>query len=137
MKSQTSILPFKIMKKESILLVIFFLGIAFNGFSQTSASADFFAGKWEISVTGTPNGDVKFVTDLVRKDGKLTGELANATDSSQPKRPITKVEEKGTNLIIYFESSQAGEISIDLTKVDENNLKGTLYNFDTTAKRIK
>ena len=126
----------KIMKRETIVLFIFLVGFAFNGFSQTAAPADFFAGKWEISVIGSPNGDVKFVTDLVRKDGKLTGELSNATDPSQPKRPITKVEENGTNLVIYFESSQAGEIFINLNKVDENNLKGILYSFDATAKRI-
>lgn len=126
----------KIMKRETVVLFILIVGLAFNGFSQTPATADFFAGKWEILVIGSPNGDVKFVTDLVRKDGKLTGELSNATDPSQPKRPITKVEENGTNLVIYFESSQAGEIFINLDKVDENNLKGTLYSFDATAKRI-
>jgi hypothetical protein len=125
------------MKKVPFFLIIFCLGMSFQSFSQTATSADFFAGKWEISATGTPYGDVKFVTDLVRKDGKLTGELANATDSSQPKRPITKVEEKGTSLVLYFESSQGGEVPIDLKKMDDDNLKGTLYTFDATAKRIK
>ena len=131
-----STIMFTTMKRGAVILFILITGFAFNGFSQTAIPTDFFAGKWEILVTATPNGDVKFVTDLVRKDGKLTGELSNATDPSQPKRPITKVEENGANLAIYFESSQAGEISINLSKVDENNLKGTLYSFDATAKRI-
>ncbi len=127
-----------IMKKALPPLVIFLLSlIAFNGFSQTAVPTDFFAGKWEISIPGTPNGDVKFVTDLVRKDGKLTGELVNTADPSQPKRHITKVEEKENNIIIYFESDQVSEISMNLTKVDADNLKGTVYNFEATAKRIK
>lgn len=125
------------MKNVRLTLLILLVGAAFAGFSQTNAPTDFFAGKWEISVVGAPNGDVKFTTDLVRKDGKLTGELSNATDPSQPKRPITKVEEKDNNLIIYFESEQVGEIAINLTKVDADNLKGTVYSFDATATRIK
>ena len=121
------------MKKVSVFLFVIFFAIAFKGFSQSTAPADFYAGKWEINVLGSPRGDVKFTTDLVRKDGKLTGVLVNADD----KRPITKIEESAKKLVIYFESSQGGEISIDLDKVDDNNLKGSLMSFEATAKRIK
>jgi hypothetical protein len=124
------------MKKVSFLFFFLFLGLAYTSFSQTIPK-DFFAGKWEISVTGTPNGDAKFITNLVRKDGKLTGEMADPVDTTKPKTPITKVEEKGNNMVIYFESAEAGELSIDLAKVDDDNLKGTVYNFETTAKRLK
>ncbi|MBD2702719.1 hypothetical protein IC229_18880 [Spirosoma sp. BT702] len=125
------------MKKASIFFLLLFLSVAYTGFSQATPPTDFFAGKWEIAVTGTPMGDVKFLTDLVRKDGKLTGELANPAEPNAEKRKITKVEENGDKVAIFFESSQAGEISIDLTKVDNGNLKGTLYNFDAVAKRVK
>lgn len=121
------------MKKVSIFLFVTFFAIALKGFSQSTAPADFYAGKWEISILGSPRGDVKFTTELVRRDGKLTGVLVNADD----KRPITKIEESAKKLVIYFESSQAGEISVDLDKVDDNNLKGSLMSFDATAKRIK
>lgn len=121
------------MKKASIILFMFFFGIALQGFSQNTTPTDFYVGKWEIAVNGTPRGDIVFKTNLVRKDGKLTGELV--TDDN--KRPITKIEEKDKTLVIYFESSQGGEISIDLTKVDDNNLKGTLMDFTATAKRVK
>jgi len=82
-------------------------------------------------------GDVKFTTDLVRRDGKLTGELTNTTDPSQAKRPLIRVEEKGDKLIMYFESSQGGEIAIDLTKMINESLKGNLSTFDAIAKRLK
>src|SRR5688500_14815144 len=124
------------MKKASLLLIVLFLGITFHGFSQT-APKDFFAGKWEISLAGTPNGDVKFLTNLIRKDGKLTGELVNPEDAANGKRPITKVEENGDKLVIYFEFYQGGEISIDLAKVDNDNLKGALMSFNEKGKRIK
>ena len=125
------------MKKVRILFLFLFVGIAHAGFSQTTTPPDFFAGKWEISAVGTPVGDVKFTTDLVRKAGKLTGELMNTADLSQAKRPLIRVEEKGDKLVMFFESSQGGEVPIDLTKVDNDNLKGTLSTFDATAKRLK
>lgn len=82
---------------------------------------------------------MKFHTNLVRKDGKLTGELLDVTDGPNPteKRPITKVEEKGNDLTIYFESSQGGEIAMELAKVDDDHLKGSLMSFETTATRLK
>ncbi len=100
------------------------------------SDTDFFAGKWDIMIFGTPRGDAKFITNLVRKDGKLTGELVNPDDATE-KRPITKVEDSATKLVIYFMSSQGSEISIDLDKVDADSLKGSLMSYETRAKRIK
>lgn len=125
------------MKKTGMLLVILFLGIAISGFAQTTPPTDFFAGKWEISITGTPDGDVKLLTDLVRKDGKLTGELTNAIDTTKPKMAITKIEENGDKLAISFDSPQAADLTLNLAKVDADTLKGEVYNFDAVAKRVK
>jgi hypothetical protein len=136
------------LKNTSLLLCGLLFGVAYNGLAQTTApattamatsaaSADFYAGKWEIAIVGTPMGDVKLLADLVRKDGKLTGELTNTADPSSPKLPITKLEESADKLVIFFDSSQAGELSIDLKKVDDDTLKGALMNFDSTAKRVK
>ena len=106
--------------------------------TTTATATDFFAGKWEITITGTPNGDAKMVTDLVRKDGKLTGELKDPTGTN-PVTTITKVEEEpGKKITIYFDTAQAGEIGVELAKVDDDHLKGQLMNmFDSTAVRVK
>ncbi len=74
-------------------------------------------------MTGTPRGDVTFLTNLVRRDGKLTGELVESGDAKE-KRPITKVEENADKMVIYFDSSQVGEISIDLARWMTILLKG-------------
>jgi hypothetical protein len=78
------------------------------------------------------------VTDLVRKDGKLTGELKDPSGTN-PAMPITKVEEEpGKKITIYFDTAQAGEIGVELAKVDDDHLKGQLMGmFDSTAVRIK
>jgi len=126
------------MKKTIVILAILFLGIAFQGFSQTTAPKDFFAGKWEIHLSGTPAGDVKWVTDLVRKDGKLTGELADATDAAKPKRAINRIDETADEMVIFFTSSQGDEIPLALGRVDNDNLDGTLMDsFGAKARRLK
>ncbi|KQS27127.1 hypothetical protein [Dyadobacter sp. Leaf189] len=125
------------MKKFNLFLFLFSLCCVYQASAQTAATPDFFAGKWEIAINGTPNGDVKFLTDLVRKDGKLTGELMNANDTTAAKRPITKIEESADRIAIYFETAEVGELSIDLAKVDDDNLKGMVYNFEATGKRVK
>lgn len=102
-----------------------------------SAPKDFFAGKWEILVMGTPSGDSKMITELVRKDGKLTGELKNPTDTTKPAIPITSVQEGNGEIEIAFTSS-GYDITLSFKKVDDDNLEGQMMGmFDAKAKRIK
>lgn len=125
------------MKKLTTFLFALLLLASFKGFSQAASEPDFFAGKWEITVSGLPDGDAKFATDLVRKDGKLTGELKDPT-GVKPAIPIAKVDETKDMISIYFYAEQAGEIAIELTKTENDLLKGQLMNmFDAVAKRVK
>ncbi|RYC67182.1 MULTISPECIES: hypothetical protein [Spirosoma] len=126
------------MKKVSLLFLFLCLGLAYDGFSQAAAPADFFAGKWEVTIAGTPNGDVRFMTDLVRKDGKLTGSLKDQSGTRPEPIPITKVDEAADKITIYFNTEQAGEIGVELAKVDNDHLKGQLMNmFESTGVRVK
>ncbi|WP_255070542.1 hypothetical protein [Lacihabitans sp. LS3-19] len=101
------------------------------------ASADYFAGKWEFLVVGTPQGDVKFTTELSRKDGKLTGELSNLAEPNAPKIPITSIEEEADKIVIFF-SASGYDLDLNLSKVDADNLKGTMFNmFESKGVRVK
>jgi hypothetical protein len=126
------------MKKAAIILVVLLSVVSFKGFSQTAAPTDFYAGKWELMIVGTPNGDAKLVTDLVRKDGKLTGELKDPTGTNPEALPITNVVEEGNKLTLYF-TAQGTDVNMDLEKVDDDHLKGSIMSgmFDATAVRIK
>lgn len=124
------------MKKTSIVFVLFVVlaAISATGFSKTVA--DFWVGKWEITVVGTPDGDTKMVANLTREGGVLAGQLINMKDSTAGKIPVS-VTEEGNRIIMGF-SAQGYDVTIDLAKVDEDNLKGNLLNmFDATAKRLK
>lgn len=128
------------MKKVSVILIALILGLASKSFAQSSGPAktsDFFVGKWEFLVIGTPQGDVKFVSELVRKDGKLTGELSTPADPSAAKIPITSIEEDGDKIIIFFTTS-GYDLDLNMTKVDADNLKGMMFNmFESKGVRIK
>lgn len=126
------------MKKTGIVLIILFLGAAFKGYAQTATSNDFFAGKWEISIVGTPNGDSKLVTELIRKDGKLVGDLKDPSGQMAEALPINSVQEEANKVTLYF-TAQGTEVSLDLSKVDDAHLKGSIMNgmFDASAIRVK
>lgn len=125
------------MKKASLILFVFLFGIVIKGFSQTAKPTDFWAGKWEFTVIGTPQGDSKFTTNLIRKEGKLTGELASPAMPTGEKIAITKVDESADKITIYF-SAQGYDVNLEFTKVDDNALKGSMMSmFDAKGVRIK
>lgn len=125
------------MNKSIIILLTLFFGITLNGFSQSTTPKDFFVGKWEFTVMGTPNGDAKFSTNLIRKDGKLTGELSDPTNPTKEKIAITKIEDSADKITIYFTSS-GYDVNLEMSKTDENTLKGSMMGmFDAKGIRLK
>lgn len=126
------------MRKAAIILVILLSAVTFQSQAQTAAPTDFFAGKWEMMILGTPNGDAKLATNLVRKDGKLTGELKDPTGTNPEALPITSVVENGNKVTLYF-TAQGTDVNMDLEKVDDDHLKGSIMSgmFDASAVRIK
>lgn len=125
------------MRRTTFIFIFCMLTLAFSSRSQTAVPAEYFAGKWEILVVGTPQGDSKLVAELVRTDGKLSGNLVNPAEPNADKIQITSIEENGDKISMGF-STQGYDVTIDLAKVDDNNMKGNLMNmFDATAKRIK
>ncbi len=120
------------MQKVHFVWFVILLNAVVSGCARSASS---FTGKWEITVAQTP--EVKFTTDLVRKQGRLIGELTDARNPDSPKFLITKVDEKGNSMSIYYRSGEGKEQFIDLTRVDADNLTGTMYTFDASAKRIR
>jgi hypothetical protein len=137
------------MKKVSIVFVVLFFAVMANTFAQTATattpaptavakdSTDFFAAKWELSIIGTPGGDKKMLANIVRKDGKLTGDLGDPAEPDKEKIAITSIEEVANKITLAFTTS-GYDVTVDLEKVDADNLKGQLLGmFETKAVRIK
>lgn len=96
---------------------------------------DYFVGKWNILVEGTPSGDSNSTLILKKgEEGKLTG-----TFQSEGKEPakLTRVEINPDDITCYFVAS-GYDVYIWLEKIDEDNMEGTMMDmFDCYATRKK
>jgi hypothetical protein len=138
------------MKKLSIVIFVFTFAVMTNGFAQTATitpkpdstttaahATDFYAGKWEVTFIGTPQGDAKLVANFTRVEGRLEGVLSDPTGTVKEAITMTSVDE-GTDKITFNFKAQGYDIAVDLEKVDDDNLKGMMMNmFESKAKRVK
>jgi hypothetical protein len=134
------------MKKPVFIIIAMLFFALSNSNAQTSSTqtvaapqivTDFFEGNWELNLIGVPEGDAKLLMNLTRKDGKLTGELADLQSKEAVNITLSNVEETAERLTIYF-SARGYDLSVYLDKVDNDNLSGRLVEmFDAKAKRIK
>lgn len=101
-----------------------------------ATNADFFVGKWATKMIGTPGGDVDIAMVLERKDGKLTGKMSSEKMGGD--QALDKVEESESGKIKVFFQANGMNITMDLEKENEDNLKGKLMNmFEVKATRVK
>jgi len=123
------------MKKAiSIFAGMFFLLLSIGANAQTKTGADYFVGKWNVVVAGTPNGDAKMLVTLEQIDGKLTGNLSNP-DQGEPVK-FSNVEVKETSVTVYFTSS-GYDVYLTLDKKDDTKVTGTMMDmFDATGERV-
>jgi hypothetical protein len=123
------------MKKLQLLIPGLFLLILVSVNLKAQDKTDYFIGKWNIFVAGTPNGDVKFILSLERKDGVLSGTVNEEATNVEISK-VTKVEEKDQTITAYF-FAQGHDLSLFLDKKDDTHVIGNLINmFDATGERI-
>ena len=128
------------MKKLSLILtVVLGVFLSLNVKAQTTAAttapADYFPGKWNVVVKGTPNGDAKMTFVIERKDGKLTGAVQDSTGKEMTK--ITSIDEKDKTITAAF-TIQSYDVTLTLEPVDADDVKGSLMGmFDATGVRVK
>jgi hypothetical protein len=102
------------MRKLSLMLagLLAFVFIATNAKAQ-SAPATYFAGKWDILIKGTPNGDVHMFFTIAEKDGAFTGTMENP--ETKKEEPVTKVEKNEKGIAIFF-TTQGYDVNITMEK---------------------
>jgi len=124
------------MKKiNSIAIAFLFLLLAVNTNAQSKTGADFFAGKWNVLITGTPYGDLKRVYILEKKDNGLAGTVLDSTGKEISK--CSKIEVKDNEATLYY-TALGNDVSIVLTKKDEDHVTGRAMGmFDAKGERIK
>jgi hypothetical protein len=125
------------MKKLSCFTIgLLSLVLSFNAEAQSKTGADYFAGKWNALITGTPYGDLKRVYVLEKKDNGLAGTVIDGGTGKEISK-CSKVEVKDNEVTLFY-TSMGNDVSVVLTKKDEDHLTGkALGQWDATAERIK
>jgi hypothetical protein len=125
------------MKKADIFFAgVFFLLLSVCANAQTKTGADFFVGQWNVLAIESPNGDIKMIVNLARKEGKLTGKI-NIQKEQTEVSEIESVDENKDSITIYF-SGSGYPVSLFLKKKDDDHLTGNVMGmFDAESVRIK
>jgi hypothetical protein len=122
------------MNKLSVLLTVI-VGILLTVNVKAQTKTDYYPGKWNVLVTGTPNGDSKMTFVLERKDGKLIGAVQDSTGKELTK--ITQVDEKDKTITAAF-TVQSYDVTLTLEPVDDDHVKGSLMGmFEAKGVRVK
>jgi len=122
------------MKKLSLILTVV-IALLLSVTANAQAPADYFPGKWNVVIMGTPNGDAKLTFALERKDGKLVGAVQDSTGKELTK--ITQIDEKDKSITAAF-TIQSYDVNLTLDPVDDDHVKGSLMGmFDAKGVRVK
>src|SRR5579863_6820620 len=133
------------MKKHHLIFtLILALFVSVNVKAQTAATTtttatatttDYFPGKWNVVIIGTPGGDAKMTFALERKDGKLSGAVQDTTGKELTK--ITSIDEKDKTITAAF-TIQSYDVTLTLEPIDDDHVKGSLMGmFDAKGVRVK
>lgn len=123
------------MKKVSFFLASMFFLLFFSN-AATAQQKNFFTGKWDVLVTGTPQGDAKMVIEFIEKDGNLTGSVVDPSTKKEISK-LNKIELKEKSVTGYF-TSQGYEVYLFLEKDGQDKVTGSLMDmFDASGTRIQ
>jgi hypothetical protein len=122
------------MKKLSLMFAVV-IGLFMSLTVSAQTKPDYYPGKWNLVIMGTPNGDSKMTFVFERKDGKLTGAIQDSTGKEMTK--ITQVDEKDKSITAAF-TMQSYDITLTLDPVDDDHVKGSMLGmFDAKGTRVK
>jgi hypothetical protein len=97
-------------------------------------TTDYFVGKWELLLEGTPSGDVKVILSLERKEGKLEGSMTG-DDTEEIK--FDSVDESNESITLNW-YAEGYDVYLSLKKKDEDNISGMLMDmFHASGQRLK
>ena len=123
------------MKKLTTLIVGVCALMIISVSAKAQSNTDFFVGKWDILVKGTPQGDVNMKVNFEKKDGKLVGTMVNP--ETQKEEPFNKLDTTEKGIIVYF-SAQGYDVDMSLEKQDDDHVIGSVMNMlEVTGVRVK
>ena len=121
-------------KLSSVFAGLFFLVLSFSANAQTK-NVDYFIGKWNVVVEGTPGGDAKMIVHVEKKDTVWSGAVLDTASTEISK--ISKIE-KGENSITVYFTSQGYDVNLLMERKDDDHVTGNMMGmFEAKGERIK
>ncbi|REG94515.1 hypothetical protein [Algoriphagus antarcticus] len=114
------------------LILLVTMSFAFTPFTPTP---EYFEGKWNVLVVGTPEGDATIPMRFETIDGKTTGYFTEAGAAEEKKMSSAAI----TGDVISTAFNISGyDVTLSLKKVDDDHAKGDLMGmFDAEGTRAK
>lgn len=124
------------MKSNKLVLagIVFMLSLSF-AIAASFSSQEYFEGKWNVLIKGTPQGDATIPMRFETVDGKTTGYFLEegATEEKKMTSAIIKDDVINTSFNI-----SGYDVTLSLKKVDADLAKGDLMGmFDAEGTRVK
>jgi len=122
-------------KTTTALAIMFLFALSMNASAQSKAGAEYFAGKWNVLVKGTPGGDAKMVFVLEKNIDSIAGVVQDTAGAEISK--LSNIELKDNEITVYF-TAQGYNVNLLLTKKDDDHVTGRLMSmFDAEGERKK
>ncbi len=123
------------MKKVNVFfaaMLFVFLSAGVNAAEDTGF--DYFKGKWDVLIKGTPNGDVNMVIVFDKIDDKVAGSIQDYEGNDVLEVTSARIEPEWASVNFFAEGY---DLTITLRKKDKDNVTGDMmYMFDVEGKRI-
>lgn len=126
------------MKRITTLFAgLFLMLLSFKAGAQTAVKNDYFVGKWNVKIEGTPDGDAILLFDLTRKDNGVNGTISDSTGKTELSK-IEKIEEPDEKTIVLYFHIQGYDVNLRLEKKETDKVEGSLMGmFDAKGERVK
>jgi len=122
------------MKKMSKILVGLVLMLTVYTVEAQTVEGNFFVGKWNVLVEGTPQGDSNMELRVEKKDGKIVCLMQQ--EAGGEFKPVERLEVSDTEITVYW-TAGGYNVYLYLEKVEENKVEGALMDmFDAFGERV-
>ena len=124
------------MKKITLINLMAVMLLAITVKVNAQMPTNYFIGKWDVLVKGLPNGDSHMKFNIADSAGHTIGALLDTT-AAHKDIPLTKIEQDGDKITLYF-NAQGYDVTLLLAKKDDDHATGSLMGmFDADALRLK
>lgn len=124
------------MKTKKITFLAFAMVLLFNvAFAIPSLNPEYFEGKWEVLIKGTPQGDATLPLRFETVGDLTTGYFFEEGATTESKMQSVKISEDVLNAAFNISGY---DVTLFLKKVDDETAKGDLMGmFDAIGTKVK